>query len=55
MGESSTNQPDTLPKYRYSGRKINESLGNVTVRGGKKMEIAGGGGSEMAGSLSEHV
>jgi hypothetical protein len=37
----------------YSGRKITESLGNVTVRGGKRWKEQGG--SVMANSLSEHV
>jgi hypothetical protein len=36
----------------YSGRKISESLGNVSVRG-KKVERARG--SAMSNSLSEHV
>jgi hypothetical protein len=39
--------------FLYSGRKITESLGNVTVRGEKKMEKAMG--SAMANSLSEHA
>jgi hypothetical protein len=37
----------------YSGRKITESLGNVTVRGEKKKERARG--SAMVSSLSQHV
>jgi hypothetical protein len=37
---------------KYSGRKITESLGNVTVRGEKWKEQ---GGSAMANSLSEYV
>jgi hypothetical protein len=37
----------------YSGRKINASFGNVTVRGEKIWK--GQGGRKMAKSLSEHV
>jgi hypothetical protein len=37
----------------YSGRKTTDSLGNVTVRGGKKMERTRG--SAIVNSLSEHV
>jgi hypothetical protein len=40
----------TLQIYTYSGRKITESLGNVTVRGKKRWK--GQGGSAMANSLS---
>jgi hypothetical protein len=39
--------------WPYSGRKITESLGNVTVRGEKRWKEQGG--SAMANSLSEHV
>jgi hypothetical protein len=38
---------------RYSGRKITESLGNVTVRGEKRWKEQGG--RKMANSLSQHV
>jgi hypothetical protein len=49
-GESGNNQQ---PRCQYSGRKITESLGNVTVRGGKRWKEQGE--STMANSLSEHV
>jgi hypothetical protein len=49
-GESGNNQQ---PRCQYSGRKITESLGNVTVRGGKRWKEQEG--SAMANSLSEHV
>jgi hypothetical protein len=42
-----------LTEGKYSGRKITESLGNVTVRRGRRWK--GQGGSAMANSLSEHV
>jgi hypothetical protein len=41
---------DTVHCPRYSGRKITDSLVNVTVRGGKRWK--GQGGSAMANSLS---
>jgi hypothetical protein len=37
----------------YSGRKITESLGNVTVRGEKRWKEQEG--SAIVNSLSEHV
>jgi hypothetical protein len=40
-------------KRSYSGRKITESLGNVTVRGAESWKEQGG--RAMANSLSEHV
>jgi hypothetical protein len=40
-------------EHLYSGRKITASLGNVTVRGEKRLK--GQGGRTMANSLSEHV
>jgi hypothetical protein len=43
--------PILVQFHLYSGRKITESLGNVTVRG-EKMERARG---ERDGQQSEHV
>jgi hypothetical protein len=40
-------------KERCTGRKITESLGNVTVRREKRWKEQGG--SAMVNSLSEHV
>jgi hypothetical protein len=42
----------SLILMNYSGRKITESLGNVTVRGGKDGKSKGGARWR---SLSEHV
>jgi hypothetical protein len=45
--------PTRVVDLKYSGRKITESLGNVTVRGGKRWKEQEG--SAIVNSLSEHV
>jgi hypothetical protein len=45
--------PKQPPLVLYSGRKITESLGNVTVRGEKSWKEQEG--SAIINSLSEHV